>query len=67
MNREMTRDEAIDAILAMNDAGEMNTAVWSAMGWPFEGFLRFVHIEGSQANANLSKVQAQMRAQRESG
>ena len=61
----MNKEEAIDAILGMNDAGQMSTTVWEGMGWSFEAFLRFSQLSDSRANKNLRVVQDKMRRSRD--
>lgn len=57
----MTREQAIAKILTYTSAGEVSTAVWEAMGWPFEGFLRFSQFKRETADEALRKLQDKIR------
>jgi hypothetical protein len=65
MSEGMNREQAMDAILLLNDVGGMSTTIWDGMGFPFEAFLQFSQIPKEQANDNLRKLQAKIRESRD--
>ena len=53
----MTREAAKTALLALTEPGQMTTAIWEGLGWPFESFLRFASLKTDRATMVLGQMQ----------
>lgn len=59
---KLTRRQAREALLSLENAGQVSVDIWLGMGWSMDSFLAFCQLPRETADANLKSVQAKMRA-----
>ena len=59
----MSRSEAVAALLALKSPGQMSTAIWEGVGWPFEQFLNYSALQPMAALTVFKRLQNHARSQ----
>lgn len=58
----MTRTEAVEAVLVLEDPGQMSMAIWEGLGLPFKQLLLFTRLPEERAHKALRGIKVRAQA-----